>query len=235
MLMPILAAIAGYCVANVIAIFLDRLYTGAPWSGPALPCTGCARPLPRVAWLGTPSWLMLRGKCPACAAPLPGRLLALPLLGAAAFAIAAATVEGRTLLLALLFTVPLLALVATDFERKLLPNRIMYPTLIVALALAWAWPERSLSTVLLGGLAGGAIMFLLFVVLPGFGFGDVKLAALLGLLAGLDNVFAALAIAAIAGGIGGVILMLVRRATLRGTIAYGPYLALGAYWAMLAG
>jgi leader peptidase (prepilin peptidase)/N-methyltransferase len=188
-----------------------------------------------VAWLGAPGWLLLRGHCRACGAGLPSRLLYLPLLGAAAFALAAAATDGRRLALTLLFSTPLLALTATDFERHLLPNRIIYPTLAAAAALSWAWPGRSAPEMLAGGAAGFAVMFVLFIVLPGFGFGDVRLAGLLGLLAGLGVLLNALAVAAVAAGVAAVLMLVTRRVGRRGVIAYGPYLALGAYWAMLAG
>jgi leader peptidase (prepilin peptidase)/N-methyltransferase len=77
-------------------------------------------------------------------------------------------------------------------------------------------------------------MFVLFLVLPGFGFGDVKLSGLLGLVSGLGNTLPALAIGAIAGGVGAALMMVFRRAGRRTTIAYGPYLALGAFIGMLS-
>lgn len=234
-MLVVLSSLAGLIVGTGIAVLLDRLYTGAPLSGPVLPCAGCGAPAPRVAWLGTPGWLMLRGRCPACGGPLPMRLLYLPLLGAAAFGVAAVATDGRHLLLALIFLPALLALTAADFARHLLPNWLMYPTVALALAVAWAWPERSVVDVLAGGAAGFAVMFAIFLVMPGFGFGDVKLAGLLGLLSGLGNLAPAFMIAVLAAGFVSVILLVTRRTGLRGTIAYGPYLALGAYWGMLAG
>jgi leader peptidase (prepilin peptidase) / N-methyltransferase len=76
-------------------------------------------------------------------------------------------------------------------------------------------------------------MFVLFMVMPGFGFGDVKLAGLLGLVAGLSNTFPALAIGVLAGGLGSLFMLLFRRAGRKTAIAYGPYLALGAFAGML--
>lgn len=230
-----IAAIAGYVVGAVLAVLLERLYTGAALRGPVLPCAGCKEPAARVAWLGTIGWLVLRGRCPACAAGLPVRVLYLPLLGAAAFGVAGASVDGRRLALTLLFVTPLLALTATDFERHLLPNRIMYPTLAGAAALSWAWPGHSALEMLVGGVVAFAVMFVLFVVLPGFGFGDVRLAGLVGLLSGIGLLLNALMVAAIAAGIGAAFMLVTRRVGRRGVIAYGPYLALSAFWAMLAG
>jgi leader peptidase (prepilin peptidase)/N-methyltransferase len=111
----------------------------------------------------------------------------------------------------------------------------MYATLALAVLLSWAWPDRAVAGVLLGGVAGFGIMFLLFLVLPGFGFGDVKLAGLLGLLSGLANMLPALTLGAVSAGVGSLILLALGRAHRRSLVAYGPYLALGAFWGMLAG
>lgn len=233
--MVALGLVFGWLVGTVLAATLDRLYTGAAWRGPMLPCQSCERPLPRVTWLGVPGFLALWGRCPACAAPLPWRVLYLPVLSAAVYGVAVARTDGLHLLLALLFTPALLALTAADIEERLLPNRIMYPTLLLALALCWAWPGRTPLNVLAGGLIAAAVMLALYLLLPGFGFGDVKLAGLLGLVAGASNVLTALMLAVLASGVVAVLLLVTRRATLRTSIAYGPYLALGAFAAMLAG
>ena len=232
--MVVLGVLLGVLVGTALAVLLDRLYTAAAWREAILPCRGCGQSAPPVAWSGLPGFLTLRGRCPVCGTRLPARLAYLPLLGGLALGLAFARVDGVRLLLAVPFTVALLALTAADIERRLLPNRIMHPTLALALAVSWAWPGRSVVESLAGGAVGFGVMFLFFLVLPGFGFGDVKLAGLLGLLAGLANVLPALLLAAVAAGLGSVVLLLLRRARLRSTVAYGPYLALGAFAGMLA-
>ena len=225
----------GSLTGTLIAVLLDRLYTGAAWCGRILPCAGCRRELPRVAWLGLPGFFVLGGRCPACGYRAPSRLVYVPLLGGTTFALAFACAGGLHLLLVLLFLPPLLALTTADFERRLLPNRIMYPTLVLAFLVSWAWPDRETGQTLLGGLIGFSVVFAIFLALPGFGFGDVKLAGLLGLLAGASGVLGALLLAAIAAGAAALLLVLTRRARLHGAMAYGPYLALAAFLAMLAG
>lgn len=232
--MVVIGALVGLLIGTLIAVLLDRLYTGAPLAGPVLTCHACNVAEPPVAWTGFPGFLLLHGRCPACGERLPARLLYLPLLGAAAFALAFLRLGGVQLALVSLFILLLLALTAADFERRLLPNRIMYPAILLALALSWAWPGRDAQETIIGGLAGFGVMFLIFQVMPGFGFGDVKLAGLLGLVAGIGNLMPALLFAAIAAGVVAAALLVSRRASRTSVIAYGPYLALGAYAAMLA-
>lgn len=232
--MVVIGGLFGLLAGTVIAVLLDRLFTGAPLGGPVLVCRDCRAIQPPVAWSGLLGFLLLHGRCRACGERLPARLLYLPLLGAAAFAFAFLRLSGVQLALASLFIPLLLALTAADFERRLLPNRIMYPAILLALALSWAWPGRDAQETILGGMVGFGVMFLIFHVMPGFGFGDVKLAALLGLVAGIGNLMPALLFAAIAAGVVAAALLITRRASRTSVIAYGPYLALGAYAAMLA-
>jgi prepilin signal peptidase PulO-like enzyme (type II secretory pathway) len=71
---------------------------------------------------------------------------------------------------------------------------------------------------------------------PGaMGAGDVKLAGLIGIIAGVPNVIVALAIGIIAGGVSALILMASGRVSRTGTLAYAPYLSLGASIALVHG
>jgi leader peptidase (prepilin peptidase)/N-methyltransferase len=196
------AAGLGLVVGAVVAVLLDRLYTGATLTGPL------RSPLSR--------WGLL---APATAA----------VYGVAA----ARAVDARHFVLMALFGTIFIALAATDLERHLLPNRVMYPALLLGLALSWLWPGRSPYAGLAGGAVGFLVMLLIFLVLPGFGFGDVKLEGLVGLVVGLPAILSALLIGALLGGVGAAGLLITRRAGMKSAIAYGPYLAGGALIEML--
>jgi leader peptidase (prepilin peptidase)/N-methyltransferase len=84
-----------------------------------------------------------------------------------------------------------------------------------------------------GGVAGAGIMLAAFLILPGFGFGDVKLGALIGLIVGFPAVLTALLAGMVLGGIGAAAMLLSGRAKMRSAIAYGPYLASGAILGLL--
>jgi leader peptidase (prepilin peptidase)/N-methyltransferase len=88
-----------------------------------------------------------------------------------------------------------------------------------------------LEVVLAGVVVLAAFLLLALVLRGGFGMGDTKLAAMLGFLLG-SSVIPALLIGTLAGGVVGATVLARSRA--RGaTIAYGPYLALGAAIAIL--
>jgi leader peptidase (prepilin peptidase)/N-methyltransferase len=224
-LVPLMAALAGLLAGAAIAGSLDRFYSTSPADASrdrtregTGPSSASTRPAPlrsqwgrfrsRLVWLA-PSGAMLWGAC-------------------------ALRAQGvRHFLLMAAFGTVLLALSATDFERHLLPNRVMYPALLAAFALSAVWPQRPPYSGVAGGLAGSAIMLALFLILPGFGLGDVKLAGLSGLILGFPGVLAGLLIGMVLGGVGAAWMLLSGRARLRSAIAYGPYLACGAILEML--
>ncbi|MEP7216575.1 MAG: A24 family peptidase [Anaerolineaceae bacterium] len=134
------------------------------------------------------------------------------------------------------FSHSLLVLASTDFERKRLPNNLMYPTVGLALVFAWAWPDRDVEHILVGGgiAAGIAVALFAFGGLTGallgvrataFGLGDVKLIVLLGLLCGWPAFFPALLYGVLAAGAVSVVLLL--RGQSKSVFSYGPYLILG--------
>lgn len=134
------------------------------------------------------------------------------------------------------FGLALLVLASTDFERKRLPNRLMYPSLLAALLFCWAWPERDVQSVLAGGAVAiliGAALFIfgeitgaiLKVRAATFGMGDVKLIILLGLLCGWPAVFSGLLYGIVLAGI--VSFALILRGRSKTVFSYGPYLIAG--------
>lgn len=140
---------------------------------------------------------------------------------------------ARGLLVAAVVAV-LVELAAIDLERRILPNRIVLPTLFTVLLAQLAIdPGRYLEYVL---CAVGAGLFLLLpsLVRPGaVGMGDVKLAALLGAALG-KLVAAALTIGFFGAGAAALLLLATKsRAALKDEIPLGPFLAGGAIAALL--
>jgi leader peptidase (prepilin peptidase)/N-methyltransferase len=130
-----------------------------------------------------------------------------------------------------------------DLEQGLILNKIVYPGMVVALLLAllphpWLtqWIVTGVANAALGGAIGFAILFLIAIVSRGgMGWGDVKLAALIGLATGFPMVFFSLIMGAILGGIVAVALMIAKKKTRRETIPFGPFLAVAAMITLLWG
>jgi leader peptidase (prepilin peptidase)/N-methyltransferase len=157
--------------------------------------------------------------------------------GAALFAVAQPTVDGfGPALLAGFFTTVFLALTFTDLERRLIPNRVVYPSILLAAALSWAWPDRSVAQVFGGGAAALVITSVMYILGRGaFGFGDVKMSTLMGLVVGFPVVFVGIFFGAFAAGAYVLPLVIVRVLHRRDYIAYGPFIAIGAVVALFWG
>lgn len=141
-------------------------------------------------------------------------------------------------LLTAAFAIALLVLASTDFERRLLPNRLLYPAFAAAVALYWAWPDRDPASVALGVAFAAAVGVALFGLgflaggpVGGLGIGDIKLMLLIGALCGWPATMSALFLGVILGGLPA--LYLIVRGRGRSYFSYGPYLVLGALAVLL--
>ena len=172
-----------------------------------------------------------------------------PVVAAVVFAVFAIAIAPFPLLLVRsIFALVLVQVIFFDFEHRLILDRVMFPAMALALLVSlsslvdnnrlglwhqwWAWG------IIMGLIAGG--LFLLLALLgsvifkaEALGFGDVKLAVFMGLLLGWPWTFTALFYGAILATVG-VIVFVVRNRSLKGTLAYGPYLALGALILLLS-
>src|SRR4051794_27377646 len=103
-----LGILAGYCIGTLLALTLDRWYTGVSLRGPVALCADGSAPV--VLWAGTLGFLLVSGTCPS-GCRLPARLWYLPLIGAAAGGlIAARSGDARHAALLAIFATLLTAL-----------------------------------------------------------------------------------------------------------------------------
>lgn len=138
------------------------------------------------------------------------------------------------------FFVALTLLLATDLDQRLLPDVITLPMIPLALGVALLGlnplvPPGSLPGALIAALAIPAFFFL--VAIPfgagAIGMGDLKLLVSVGLLTGLVGAVSGVIVGALAAGIILAVLLVARRITLKTYVPFGPFLILGAYWAVL--
>jgi leader peptidase (prepilin peptidase)/N-methyltransferase len=179
------------------------------------------------------------------AALQPRRAGLLAVVCAALFAGTAARLADSWVLPAyLVLTAGLVALSLIDLEHYLLPNRIVYPLAVAVLALLTlgAIGERdggALVRALLGGLAGFVALGVLHLVSPrSMGFGDVKLALVLGLALGWlgwGELVLGLFLSFLYGAVVGVTLMALRLRGRKDHVPFGPFLAAGTLTAVLWG
>lgn len=145
-----------------------------------------------------------------------------------------------TLMIKSLWVVVLVQVIFFDLEHRLILDRLMFPSMLLALALSFFTPHLGWKLSLLGGLAAGGAFLL--IALAGavifhaevLGLGDVKLALFVGLVLGFkEATLEALLLGVVLAGITSIVLIAIRLKGLRDTIAYGPYLCIGAMWLLL--
>lgn len=128
-----------------------------------------------------------------------------------------------------------------DARSHLLPNRILAPWFVGALVLLaagalLAGEPRTLLRAVLGSVILFAAYLLLHLVAPsGMGLGDVKLAAVLGLYLGFVSyvhLLWATVLAFVIGALWTAVLLIARRLTLRSSVAFGPFMLIGAATAL---
>jgi len=238
-----IVGLLGLAVGSFLNVVIHRVPRGESLVRPGSHCPKCGTEVRNRHNIPVLGWVLLRGRCADCAAPISVRY---PLVeaGTAALYVAVAAKFGLSWQLPayLYLAAVAIALAAIDIDVLRLPDAIVLPSYAIALILLLPAmiAEHSWAAGLRGLIAAAALYslyFLLAVLHPGMGFGDVKLALLLGLYLGWLG-WSALAVGAFAGfllgGLAGAALLLTRRAGRKTRIPFGPYMLAGAFLAVFA-
>ena len=239
------AALLGLVVGSFLNVVIWRVPRGESVVRPPSHCPGCDTPIAPRDNVPVLSWLLLRGRCRHCGEPISVRYPLVEAGTAVVFALLALRIGYDWSLPAYLYLGAIgVALGLIDLDVKRLPDQIVLPSYPVALVLlagaaALSGDWWSLGRALIGMAALYAFYFLLVLVYPaGMGWGDVKLAGVLGLYLGYLG-WGELATGAFLGffygGLVGLLLIVFRRAGRKSKIPFGPYMLLGALTAILAG
>lgn len=165
-----------------------------------------------------------------------------PVLSAIVFlAFAIAITDFPVLLVRSIFGLVLVQVIFFDFEHRLILDRVMFPSMVLAALVGLStlvvpglglWKQAWWVGIAMG-IAAGAIFLILSLAgaalfkAEALGFGDVKLALFMGLLLGWPYTFTAIFYGVLLAGVVSIGVIIWRR-SMKGTIAYGPYLAAGA-------
>ena len=239
------AALLGLAVGSFLNVVIHRVPRKESVVAPRSRCPQCGTPLASRDNIPVVSWLLLRGRCRTCQAPIAARYPLVEAATAVLFAVVALRLPDDAALPALLvLTAACVAISAIDLEHFIVPNRIVYPTLllmgpllVVAAAVEDDW--GSVRGALLGGLLSFAILFAIHFASPrGMGFGDVRLAGLLGVGLGwldLGHVLLGLFLGFLTASVISLALIGTKRRSRKDRIPFGPFLALGALLSLLFG
>ncbi len=235
-LRAVVFGLVGLAFGSFLTVVVYRVPRGESLIAPGSRCSSCGTPLRNLDNIPVISWLLLRGRCRSCGAHISA-IYPLTELATAVLFVGAA-LEFEVIWDAVMmapFQGLLVALSVIDVRHRIIPNRIVYPSLAIFAAYiavdAIVGGGLHVGSAALGLLAyGGFLLVVAFISPRGMGMGDVKLAALIGLVLGALG-FRYVAVAAGAGIlIGGVAAVgaLLAGASRKQAIPFGPFLAAGA-------
>jgi prepilin signal peptidase PulO-like enzyme (type II secretory pathway) len=196
--------------------------------------TYCHAPRPFIAWSALIAYLTGNQACPSCGRSIGLRSLLVELITPILFVLLVQRYPlSIYLVFVCLYTAVLVLLTVTDLEHRLIQHVVILPAILLAIVGSFLTPNFGWRQAIFGG-ALGFIVFYLFALIArgGLGEGDVTLAAFLGLIIAFPNIIIALVYGILLAGLASVILLVIRRATLKTFIPYGPFLMLSG-WATL--
>jgi leader peptidase (prepilin peptidase)/N-methyltransferase len=232
------AGVLGAVVGSFLNVVAYRLPRHESLVTPASRCPACGTPVKPYDNIPILSWLLLRGHCRSCAAPISPRY---PLVEALTAGLCVGAVLAHQSAAAITLSIVLILLVVPaaliDLEHRIIPNRITALGAVLALLIGVVLDPAGEPERLIAGAAAGGFLLLAALAYPGgMGMGDVKLAGVMGLFLGAP-VAAAILIALVSGVLVGA-LVIARKGTRVGrktAVPFGPFLALGALVAVFAG
>ncbi len=237
--------VLGATIASFLNVVADRLPKGGSLVSPPSHCPVCKHRIASRDLVPIFSFLWLKGRCRYCSTAIPLRSFVVEVLTGLLFAFLYWRFGlSYELLIMVIYCCLFIVLAIIDSEHGILPNRIVYAGMIIALiitALGTLFSVEPSFTVnaiprihhlwvvnaAIGGAAGFLILFIIALISRGgMGWGDVKLTGFIGLAAGFPLVFVAIFLAVVSGGLVAVILLLLKVKRRKEPIPFGPFLAI---------
>lgn len=251
----------GLLIGSFLNVVVYRVPNGISIAHPPSACPGCGETIQARDNVPVLSWLVLRGRCRTCGGTISLRYPLVELgtalafigvtiwvvvaLGSSSVRFSGSIVGGALFLVAYLYLAAItVALALIDLDTKKLPNKIVLPSYLVggvllAVSAVLTGDLGAFGRALIGMAALWGFYFLLSVFSRGgMGYGDVKLAGVLGLYLGylgwselIVGAFAAFLL----GGLFSIGLLVARRVGRKSGIPFGPWMLAGAWVGILFG
>ena len=230
------AGVFGLVIGSFLNVVIYRLPLRKSIIVPRSSCPICNHPLRWYDNIPIASWIILKGRCRDCRAPISIRY---PLVeaGTAVLFVLAGWHFGPTwrLLIAWGFSAALIAIGLIDLDHMIIPNKIVLPGAAIGLAASIALAPERWWVYLISAGGSTAFLFVLALVWPGgMGLGDVKMALFMGAVLGA-NVLVAMFAAFLLGSLVGISLILLHKASRKSRLPFGPFLALGSVIGLFLG
>jgi len=249
----VIFALLGTAIGSFLNVCIDRLPVGKSIIRPSSHCDACQHRLSPSDLIPVFSYLWLRRCCRYCGTPIPFRPFWVEVGTGFLFAVVYWHFGLSLEFLVTAFYGSLFIVIGViDLEHQLILNKIVYPSAVVALIISIFLPPSEIFLLpwpwlagIVNGLIGGATGFVYLLIpfliaLPiykgeGMGLGDVKMAALIGLVTGFPLVLVALIMASVLGGLVAVVLLLFKIKKRKEAIPFGSFLSLATMATLLWG
>ncbi|MDK9706710.1 MAG: prepilin peptidase [Desulforhopalus sp.] len=202
---------------------------------PASHCPRCSSPLHWYENIPIFSYLVLRGRCGHCKAPISWQYPLVELLMAViATALVAKFHFSVATLGYFLFAASLLVIIFIDIRLQIIPDIISLPGIVVGFAFSLVSNTVTWQDSLIGLLLGGGVLYaiaLLYAILrkiDGMGGGDIKLLAMIGAWLGWQSLPFVILFSSLTGSIIGILAMTVQKKGGQTRIPFGPFLSVAA-------
>jgi len=240
-LMIAAVALVGLCVGSFLNVCIYRLPRRESVAWPASRCTTCNRALAWYENVPVVSWIVLRGQCRTCRAPVSWMYPIVEIVTALTF-VSGYVLYGvsPTAAVRVAFACALIVLFVTDLQHHILPNIITVPGIAIGFILSLFLPPGWRDS-LIGIVVGGGTLFAIAEAYyrvrnqEGLGMGDVKLLGMIGAFLGWKLVLLTLILASFAGSVTGGILIASGRGSMKYALPFGTFLAAGALIAAIWG
>ncbi len=237
MVFVVIAFIFGAIIGSFLNVVAHRLPRRESLVAPGSRCPSCEEPIVWYDNVPIVSWLVLRGHCRRCDAPIAVRYIVVEAVTAVLFA-SLVTVQGvgPELLIGLPFMALMVVVAVIDLEHRIVPNRLLLVAAVWGLGSSLAIQTEQVPEQLIAAASAGGLLLIAALAYPsGMGMGDVKLAAVMGLYLG-RAVAPALMIGFALGAIVGIAIMAREgRFERKKAVPFAPFLAAGGAIGLLAG
>ena len=233
------AAIFGAIIGSFLNVVIWRLPRKESLVKPRSQCPECHAAVRGYDNIPVISWLILRGRCRDCGAPISARY---PLVEFSTGALAAAVVavnwdDTLSIALGLVLVVLCVPVALIDYDVQKIPNVLLAPAAIAAIVLGVVLDVEFVPEQLICAVAAGGFFLAAALLKPGgMGMGDVKFVATMGLLLG-RAVAPAIFIALIAGLVASAVIVsrVGMEAGRKTKVPFGVFLAIGALISVFVG
>jgi leader peptidase (prepilin peptidase)/N-methyltransferase len=237
----ILLFVAGTLFGSFFNVVGIRLPLGQSFVSPRSSCGSCCTKLGPVDLIPVLGWFIRRGRCHYCGAAISPVYLLGELAGGLLFAAMPLVLDRpEKLWIAYPLISVLLILTVSDLKYMLLPNKIIYPAVVLFALLRLAVHPLPLWDYALGFAIGGGVLLAVSMAAvlwnkPAMGFGDIRLMALIGLVMGIKLVLLCIFLSALLGSVTGLALIASGKLSRQSPIPYGPFIAAGGLLSFIYG